>query len=129
MCICRRGELGTELEIALRWWIAVLSTEFAEQRAWKTPELPPVHLFVDARGQPARCAAVLYIDGAWHYTDGAPSTQHMHRFQQRADKQITSLEILAIAVGLSTFEVELEGRKVVLWSDNSGAEVRVLNSC
>ena len=74
-------------------------------------------------GQVCRCAALLYLDGVWHYTDGAPSAKHMRRFQQREDKQITSLEILAIAVGLSTFEVELTGRKVILWSDNSGAEV------
>ena len=68
---------------------------------------------------------MLYIDGDWLYTDGAPGGRHTLRFQQRADKQITSLEILAIAVGLSTFEVELAGRKVVLWSDNSGAEARL----
>ena len=37
-------------------------------------------------------------------------------------RQITTLEILAIAIGLSTFQDELRTRKVVVWSDNKGAE-------
>ena len=37
-------------------------------------------------------------------------------------RQITTLEILAISVGLSTFQKLLRGRKVVVWSDNRGAE-------
>ena len=37
-------------------------------------------------------------------------------------RQITTLEILAISIGLSTFQAELGGRKVVVWSDNKGAE-------
>ena len=97
--------------------------ELAEERSWTVPEQPPVYLFVDARGKPARCAAVLYADGVFHYTDGMPAQRFMDMFEQRADNNITSLEILAIAVGLSTFESELAGRKVVLFSDNTGAEV------
>lgn len=37
-------------------------------------------------------------------------------------RQITTLEILAISIGLSTFQKLLQGRKVVVWSDNKGAE-------
>ena len=37
-------------------------------------------------------------------------------------RQITTLEILAISVGLSTFQELLSGRKVVVWTDNKGAE-------
>lgn len=37
-------------------------------------------------------------------------------------RQITTLEILAISVGLSTFQELLRGRKVVVWTDNKGAE-------
>ena len=69
-----------------------------------------------------RCAAVLCIDGQWLYTDGVPRHEIMQQFLQRQDKQITTLEILAIAIGLSTFADELQGRKVVVWSDNTGAE-------
>ena len=37
-------------------------------------------------------------------------------------RQITTLELLAISVGLSTFQELLRNRKVVVWSDNKGAE-------
>ena len=37
-------------------------------------------------------------------------------------RQIPSLEILAISVGLSTFQDLLRRRKVVVWTDNQGAE-------
>ena len=77
---------------------------------------------VDARGVPSRLAAVLYLDGLWHYTDGAPSAEIMKRFVERADNQITSLEMLAISMAIATFSQELHGRKVIVWSDNSGAE-------
>ena len=39
-----------------------------------------------------------------------------------AVRQITTLELLATSIGLSTFQAELQGRKVVVWSDNKGAE-------
>ena len=37
-------------------------------------------------------------------------------------RQITTLEILAISIGLSTFQDLLRKRKVVVWTDNQGAE-------
>ena len=43
-------------------------------------------------------------------------------FKERRDGQIMSLELLAIAFGLSTMRHLLEGRRVRLWSDNVGAE-------
>ena len=43
-------------------------------------------------------------------------------FEERRDGQIMSLELLAIAFGLSTMRHLLEGRRVRLWSDNVGAE-------
>ena len=89
-----------------------------------------------------RCAAVLFIDGKFHYTDGVPSKKIMEQFKARNDRldpvllsfgvaslctlcavrQITTLELLSISIGLSTFQSELQGRKVVVWSDNKGAE-------
>ena len=70
---------------------------------------------------------MLCIDGQWLYTDGVPRPEIAQQFQERQDKQITTLEILAIAIGLSTFAVELEGRKVIVWSDNTGAESATRN--
>ena len=119
------GVVSAELKVALRWWRYVLSLNICEEHPWVESSSPLAHLYVDARSTPARCAAVLFIDGDVHYTDGEPSEEVMSRFRARGDRQITSLEMLAISVGLSTFEAELSGRKIVLWSDNTGAEAGV----
>ena len=116
------GDMSPALGSALKWWLWVLKQDIVQEKLWKTISSPPAHLFVDARSTPARCAAVLFIDGRTLYTDGAPAEQYMEQFQKRGDNQIMSLELLALVVGLSTFTEELKGRKVVLWSDNSGAE-------
>jgi len=118
----KHGTLARSLLEALRWWRMVLQYEVVEERCWWAPETPLAHMFVDARGVPPRCAAVLFIDGERLYTDGQPSAALMNTFEKRADNQIMTLEILAIAVGLSTFAKELQGRKVIVFSDNTGAE-------
>ena len=81
-----------------------------------------------------RCAAVLFVNGQVHYTDGQPSAALMNKLQSRDDNQIMSLEacrghltlharqVMAISVGLSTFADLLHDRKVVVFSDNTGAE-------
>ena len=120
----KSGRISKQLDTSLRWWLWVLQCEIAEELPWKRQCIGKVaHLFVDARSTPPRCAAVLCVDGILHYTDGAPSARVLSRLQERADGQIMSLEILAIAVGLSTFAKELCGRSVVVYSDNRGAEV------
>ena len=83
---------------------------------------PPVQLFCDARGVPPRVAAVLLADGKCWYIDLAPSESALTNFRHRNDKQIMSLELLSIALGLSSFAHLLRGRKVRVWSDNAGAE-------
>ena len=66
------------------------------------------------------------MDGFCYYTDGEPAGVLMEHFSDRSDHQITNLEILAVSVGLCTFCDCLRGRKVVVFSDNRGAEVSVL---
>ena len=135
----KSGVMGRLLRDALLWWRKVLATKVSERRSWKDDATdPPCHLFVDAASTPPKCAAVLARDGSFLYTDCAPSRDMMEWFHKRADKQITSLvsgivracpclcfrlqETLAILIALNTFATELEGRKVVLFFDNSGAE-------
>ena len=118
----RTGALTVQLKTALGWWLWALEQDIVETRQWKMCELPPVRLLVDAAGVPAHCAAVLFVDGRCLYTDGAPAAHLMKQFQSRSDNQIMTLEILAIALGLSTFAEEVRGRKVVVFSDNTGAE-------
>ena len=118
-------QINQDLEDALIWWQVVLQKQSAEKHAWSKVASSPAHLWVDARGVPPRCAAVLCIDGEIFFTDGAPSPAVTSQFHKRADNQITTLEILAISVGLSTFADLLEGREVVVYSDNVGAEASV----
>ena len=46
-------------------------------------------------------------------------------FKRRRDKQIMGLELLAISLGLHTFDWLLYGQRVVIHCDNKGAEASV----
>ncbi|CAK0829058.1 unnamed protein product, partial [Prorocentrum cordatum] len=86
------------------------------------PDTRSVQLLSDARGNPARVAAVLFIDGRIVFTDVAPPEPLLRLFRERRDNQIGGLEVLSIALGLATFEPLLSGRCVNIFSDNSGSE-------
>ena len=88
----RTGKLTAELKIALGWWLWALEQDIVETRFWKMCELPPVHLFVDAAGSPAHCAAVLFVDGRCLYTDGAPAGHLMEQFQNLKKKRRKTLD-------------------------------------
>ncbi len=92
------GRVGPRLLEALLWWLFVLGQEVAERRPWALSEKGVCRLFVDAASTPARCAAVLLIDGRILYTDVAPSVQLMRQLAARNDKQITSLVRLCARV-------------------------------
>ena len=135
------GHVGPRLLSALKWWWEVLAFDVCESREWSRPRDPPCHLFVDAASSPPRLAAVLVKDGEVSYTDCSPCNALMTQLADRRDKQITSLvcgvplrtsvpgccvlrwqEIMAIMMALSTFSADLTDRKVILFSDNRGAE-------
>ncbi len=138
----KTGQIGKRLRDALVWWRWVLTLEVSQMKMWRDDDCrPPCHMFVDAASTPPRCAAVLAVDGVFLYTDVEPPLRLMEWFRERADKQITSLvricclcfcldllcsqlrqEIVAILISLATFKSEVKGRKLVLFSDNSGAE-------
>ena len=119
----RDGRVDSELRRSLQWWVSVLELELCELRRWKTVELPVVHLFCDASGNPAHLGAVLFVDGDVLWTHMGVETQVLQTFRQRADNQIMGLELMAISLGLCTFEFWLRGRRVVIHSDNTGSEV------
>jgi hypothetical protein len=116
----RKGSIGPRLRDALLWWRNVLSNEVSELREWNMSSDKPVFLFVDAASTPARCAAVLASEGHFSYTAMDPPSAMLVQLKERRDNQITSLEIIAIFLALSTFVSSLEGRCVVLYSDNTG---------
>ena len=56
------------------------------------------------------------------YTDLETPSRLLALAQQRQDEQIMAQEILAIALGLCTFNDQLRGKCVRIWTDNVGAE-------
>ena len=54
------AEIGEELRLALQWFLEVLAEELDEVRGWTRKRKAPLHLYCDARGEPARIAAVLF---------------------------------------------------------------------
>lgn len=121
-CKSRRGALSETLRDALRWWRRVLAEGICECHVWNPPDGQVVHLFCDAAGDPPRIAAVLFVDGKTFYTDCPAPAEIVDGWAIRADQQIMGLELLSIALGVSVFAKELEKRKVVIHSDNRGAE-------
>ena len=80
------------------------------------------HLFADARSTPPRVAAVLFARGSIWYTDWEPDAAILRLFHRRSDNQIMSLELLAIAVAMSSFRHLLPCTAIEIFSDNRGAE-------
>ena len=110
------------LKMCLRWWQEVLSLELSQTKPFLQDQRKPVHLFADARGEPARIAAVLLVDGQLLYTDCEPHPIMVQAFKERKDNQIMGWELFAIALGISAFVDLLRDRTVVVWSDNTGSE-------
>ena len=118
----RDGLVGPELARALEWWLVVLNMGLAEVKEWFGSDAWPVHLFCDASGSPAHLGAVLFIDGVWYWTHLEPGQHILQWFERRGDQQIMGLELLAISLGMCTFEHLLRGRNVVVHCDNTGSE-------
>ena len=119
----RRGVVRAPLNLALSWWAEVLALGIHQSKPWAQLERQEVHLFADARGgSDPRLAAVLFVDGRAFWSDAPPDQELLEDLAPRRDSQIMALELLAIALGLATFSELLADRRVVIWSDNVGAE-------
>ena len=114
--------LSKDLKIALQWWQSILDKGIAEKYTWQQPATDVVHIFCDAAGDPARVAAIAWDRGATYYADCEPPAAITRRWSERNDQQIMGLELLSIALALSSFEWLCKSRKVVIYSDNTGAE-------
>ena len=86
-----------------------------------------VEMFGDAMGYPPRVAVVLFDKGEVLYTSWQPDEKVMATFQSRQDNQMMGLEVLAVALGLSTFGQRLKGRTIRTWIDNAGGEGALRN--
>jgi len=120
----REGCIGDMLHLALQWWEIVLAREAVEPISLCLCRSEVLDLFCDARSTPPRLAAVL-VDAqrSIRYTDWAPPSDLMQRaWLVRGDNHIMSLELLAMALGLATFRRELAGKRLRVWTDNTGGE-------
>ena len=127
----------------VRWWVQVLNLKLAERHDWTSCEQSVAHLFGDASGSPPQLGAehvkafhhtvalqfgflagtVLFLDGQVKWAHMAPGEDTLRHFRRRSDQQIMALELLAISLGLGTFQELLQNRKVVVHCDNTGSEV------
>ena len=144
------SRLSDNVRDSLSWWHDVLDRRVVELRKFKASVQAPVVMWADARGSPPRLAAVALINDQWFFCDMEPSVKTLRRargapvrrapsrsarpprrrqFSQRADSQITGLEILAVALGLCTWESSLQGRDLIVFSDNTAAEAILKKGC
>ena len=63
---------------ALRWWRDVLARDIARARPWRCCDArPPALVLADARGSPARLAAILLTDDAFEWAEMAPPEEFL----------------------------------------------------
>jgi hypothetical protein len=115
------SRLSNELRLSLQWWLHALDHLQTQTVPW-APTMKEATLFTDARSTPPRIAAVLVVDGVYHYTDWEPDASTMAIFSARKDNQIMGLELMAIAVGICSFEELIRGRSLRVYCDNVGDE-------
>ena len=118
----RDGRMSAELERSLRWWLEVLEGGLAEMRNWQQANVRTMHLFCDASGRQG-LGAVLLAGDTRLCTRMLPSASMLQNFQPRADNQIMGLELMAISLGLTTFERWIKNSNLVVWCDNCGSEM------
>ena len=115
-------KLPSQLRNCLCWWEDVLGRDVAETRPWRGDAREPVLVFSDARGAPARIAAVVVLDGAVEFADLAPPPECIGQLARRSDGQIAGLELLSVLLAIGTWGERLRGRAVRFFSDNTIAE-------
>ena len=103
-----------------------LSLEIWESREWGEDSRPALNLFADAAGKECHIAATLVLDsGHMLFCELPAPASVLAAMRKRNDRQIMGLEIISIALGICSFSEHLRGRKVRIWSDNTGAESSV----
>lgn len=113
--------MSAELKMSLEWWLHTLSGFRAQAVPW-VPSAEKATMFTDARSTPPRVAAELVIDGVYHYADWEPDAATLQIFSRRKDNQIMGLELLAIAVGICSFEHLIRGKTLRVYCDNARGE-------
>ena len=81
------GRVGDMLGLAVGWWLQVLQHRVVQSVPMHVSERT-AQLFCDARGEPARMAGVLFVEGEIFYTSSAPSEKLRATLQERRGKLI-----------------------------------------
>ena len=81
-------------------------------------------MFCDASGS-SGLGAVLFDGEVCMATRMPPSPKLTVHFARRGDNQIKGLELMAIWLGLTTFESWIKNGRLVVWCDNTGSEVAI----
>ena len=95
----KKSTMDEELRLALEWWIEFLESRSEAVYQWDKQTTKQLHMFADARGNPARIAAILFKDGAVYVCDAPVPDFVLAAFKGREDNQIMGLEIMCIALG------------------------------
>lgn len=99
----RTSSVGPSLRLALEWWLEILQLDLGQAREWEQRRQDRAIILADARGWPPRAAAVVLAAGELHWTTYAVPDKLLEFFNARGDNQIGGLELIAIALALSTF--------------------------
>ena len=122
----RSSAVTKKLGLCLRWWRQVLACNIVQYHPWhERVKSDWVQVFADASSSPAHLGVVVVMGREFFYTDWAVPDKLLSVFQTRRDKQIMGLELLAIALAMGTFAEQLRGKRVRVWSDNTGSESAV----
>ena len=116
------NRVGPRLELALRWWLRILSLHLVELVELVPGPRECVDLFCDAQGSPPRVGVVCCVRDQILFTSSLIPPEVFKQLVDRRDEQIMALELIAITVGIATFADHLRGRAVRLWCDNAGGE-------
>ena len=117
----RNGRCDEILMGAIKWWIEVFDNDL-KQAIDLRKRAKTVDLFCDASGNPPIMAAVMLDKGCAEYCTKLVPDAIMQKFEHRKDEQIMGLELLAVLMGVETFQNKLKNRNVRVWTDNIGGE-------
>ena len=117
----RNNGCSPTLLSAMNWWLRIFDCNLTQAISLKHKHRN-IDMFCDASGSPPRIAAVVIDKYSIEHCamDVLPTVAE--KFEQRNDKQIMGMELLAILAGIETFKDKCQGARVRIWTDNIGGE-------
>ena len=120
------GLISDRLRRSCAWFAEYLAINHSSNTC-PNDERPHVRLWTDAAGVSRMLAAVVCVDGCWHYTCDKVPEKVWRLLLSRRDNQIGLQELLALPLALGTFAPLLENKLVTAFIDNDGVLGSVLH--